>query len=72
MPTVHLHGHFNQISPPNGWERLIYLDRCVSTIHIPRHLASQIGITVWCCACSKNSLIVYNVFGAPRSVLREG
>jgi len=60
MPSVHLRRYLNQFSPENRFERLFnYLDRCVSTIHISRHLASHIGITVWCCASSKNILIMY-------------
>ena len=45
VPTNRLAGNFS----------LICLDRCVSMVDLPIPAVPEIGITLWCCACS-NSL----------------
>jgi hypothetical protein len=64
MPSVHLREHFNQTSPPNVLERLIYLDVSVRyTYPGILHLCHLVFLL------QEHFDNLSNVFGAPLSVL---
>jgi hypothetical protein len=45
MLSVHLRGHLNQFSQPNGLGTYVCLGICVNTVDLPISPVSQISIT---------------------------
>ena len=72
MPSVHLRGHLNKFSPPNGWELDLFRQMCQYDTHIQAFSITNRFHCLVLCLLQELFDNVYNVFGAPRSVLREG